>query len=308
MSFVEKALRKMQTAPAEKTAGGRIESSVISSPVRSQLVEANPPELAERALSSEQLQQLPLINIDRELLRSEGMLPPVSQEHLVQGQFRYIKRTIIRAAFDPAQQIPTNPPRVIMLTSALAGDGKTFTCLNLALSLAMEHDYTVTLVDGDVAKPHISKLLGALNRPGLLDAVRDPSLQISSIVTRTSVPNLYFVPAGKQTETATELMASQRMGDLMLQLADLGPNNLVVFDSSPMLLTSEARVLAGRVQQVLLVIKAGITPQHVVRESVDILGDIGARVGVILNNADTKGLTGYGYGYVYGKDAGETAR
>ena len=303
MSLVEKALRKLQsgTPPASRDVVTEHRAAVVGTPASAGVTQGSGSVSGGRSEAG-WLHDLPLINVEKDVLRRAGMLAPVTQERLLMGQFRDIKRTIIRAAFDPAQRNEANASRIIMLTSALPGDGKTFTCLNLAMSLAMERDFMVTLVDGDVAKPHITKLFGAEGRLGLLDAVTDPNLQIESVITRTNVPGLFFVPAGRRNETATEMMASHRMGDLFQQLANLSPNNLVVFDSSPMLLTSEARVLAGRVQQVLLVVKAGVTPQHAVKEAVDVLADIGARVGVVLNNADTKGLTGYGYGYGYGSE------
>ena len=128
-----------------------------------------------------------------------------------------------------------------MMASAMPGEGKTFTSINLALSMALEKDLSVLLVDADVAKPHISRTFGVEQEPGLLDLLKDESSRVESVILPTDVPNLCILPAGKQSDTATELLASQRMQIVANHLEATDPNRIVLIDSPPLLLTSDAR-------------------------------------------------------------------
>jgi protein-tyrosine kinase len=236
-------------------------------------------------------------------LRNAGLMPPEAQEHQLAQQYRTVKRPLIKAAFEPVD-VPTGEKaksgRSIMVSSALPGDGKTFTSLNLAMSLAKEQDCSVLLVDGDVAKPHLSRVLGAAEQEGLIDVLGDSDRPATGAVLPTSVPGLSFMPVGRRSESMTELLASVRMQRIVEELVGLDPQLLVVVDSPPILLTSEARVLASLFGQVLMVVRAGTTPQHAVLEALQILGD-GAPVKFLLNEAVHNPATSY-YGYGYGDE------
>jgi len=250
------------------------------------------------------------VRIDHEALRTGGFLPPEQHERELAHQFRTIKRPLIRHAF-PADGAgfgtSTATGRSIMVSSALPGEGKTFTAVNLALSLAMEKDHSVLLVDGDVAKPNISQIFGAGGEPGLLDLLASAERRVESVILTTDTPRLSLLPAGKQSELATELLASARMRQVLAALERLDPHLLVVFDSPPILLTSEARVLAGLFEQVVLVVRAGTTQQQAVLDAVEAIGTKpGLRL--VLNQAHRAGAASnyYGYGYAYGYTPGET--
>jgi receptor protein-tyrosine kinase len=289
MSLVEKALLKLQSTAAVSRDAGSVRQL------------DNGTDTVESGVDDEQIElnALPRLLIDTVSLQDEGLLASGDQERVLRGQLRQIKRSVMRSALksdDGNQTIR----RTIMVTSALSGDGKTFSTLNLALGLAMERDCSVVLVDADVLKPQISRLLGAEKRLGLLDVLADAAVGIKDVLLSTNIPNLYFLPSGQKVETATELFSSRRMQDVAEQLSTLTSNMLVLFDSSPLLLTSEARVLAGLMQQILIVVKAGVTPQSAVRESMDVLEDASARAGVVLNDVRSNGLSTYAYGYEYG--------
>jgi exopolysaccharide/PEP-CTERM locus tyrosine autokinase len=186
-----------------------------------------------------------------------------------------------------------------MMASALPGDGKTFTSINLALSISRERDTTVVLVDADVAKPHISRIFGVDQELGLLDALSDPSLDIESLVLPTDVKGLSILPAGKPREHATELVASSQMKDVVRRLIAAHAHRIALFDSSPLLVSSESRALAAFVGQVALVVRAGRTPRQAVLDAIGHLGE-GKSVGLVLNQGRasfSEGLYGYGYGY-----------
>lgn len=297
MSIVEKALRKFQ-ADRQTLRTQRSEGQHLP-PVVGQVVEraeppVSPPRAAEHPISIARPQKV--VHIDRDLLRRAGLLPPESQEHELADQYRVIKRPLIQHAFERHSQASNaGPPQLIMMASALPGDGKTFTCINLSLSMSLEKDYSVLLVDADVAKPHISRVFGVENEPGLLDVVTDPSLPIESVILPTDVPRLQIIPAGRRSETATELLASRRHREIVNRLAELNPRGLVLFDSPPILLTSEARTLAGLVGQIVVVVRAGVTPQQALKDTIAILGP-DRHISLVLNQAEIGGPMSYYYG------------
>ena len=91
----------------------------------------------------------------------------------------------------------------------MAGEGKTFSSINLALSMAREKDHSVLLVDADVAKPQTSEIFGATDEPGLLDLLEDSKMKPKSAILQTDVPGLTILPAGRSRESATELLAER---------------------------------------------------------------------------------------------------
>lgn len=244
------------------------------------------------------------VRIDHEALRTGGFLPPEEHERELAHQFRTIKRPLIRHAFPPDTVgfgMTSANGRSIMVSSALPGEGKTFMAVNLALSMAMEKDHAVLLVDGDVAKPNVSQLFGALGEPGLLDVLADPDRPVDSVILSTNTPRLSLLPAGKRSELATELLASVRMRQILENIERLDPHLLIVFDSPPILLTSEARVLAGLFEQIVLVVRAGSTQQQAVIDSIEAIGHKPG-LKLVLNQATHVGPSGdyYGYGQAYG--------
>jgi protein-tyrosine kinase len=303
MSIVERAIKKLQATgqsprphsrrPDPSTAVGRVVEDQHPGPV-----DATQPRL--QALIGNVGKT---VVIDYEALRRNRLLPPESQQREFDHQYRILKRPLIKHAFKSAagQDRVGVSSRTIMVTSALPGEGKTFTAINLALSLSMEKDHGVLLVDGDVAKPRVSHLFGVADEPGLLDVLSERERSIESVVLPTDVPGLSILPAGRGSDTATELLASDRMRQKVIErLSELDPNGLVVVDSPPMLLTSEARVLASLFGQIVLVVRANYTPQQAVQQAIGLIGE-GPRLGLVLNQALHEGPgDGYGYGYGYG--------
>ncbi|MGO4470226.1 XrtA-associated tyrosine autokinase, partial [Pseudoduganella sp. RAF53_2] len=180
--------------------------------------------------------------------------------------FRIIKRPLIKRAFAPRK--PTdNPGNLIMITSSLPGEGKTFTAINLAMSIAMELDHTVLLVDADVARPSVLRTLGLPAQRGLMDILLDDKLDMADVMLRTNVNTLSLLPAGTANPRATELLASHTMKALVMEIANRYPDRIVIFDSPPLLLTSESHVLASNMGQIVMVVEAERTTQHAVKES-----------------------------------------
>ncbi|MFC3378740.1 XrtA-associated tyrosine autokinase [Rugamonas sp. CCM 8940] len=184
-----------------------------------------------------------------------------------------------------------------MITSALAGEGKTYCSINLAMSIAMELDHTVLLIDADVARPSVLKALGLPPQPGLMDLLLDDSLDLADVMLRTNVNTLSILPAGTANLRATELLASQSMKALVLEIAQRYPDRIIIFDSPPLLLTSEARVLAGHMGQIVVVVESQQTTQHAVLEGLRRLEGCD-NVSLIYNKSrDFAGTETYDYHY-----------
>ncbi len=233
--------------------------------------------------------------LDPNALRAAGMLPPVHQEHEIAQQYRRIKRPLINNALGRGVPQPAGG-NIIMITSAVPGEGKTFMSLNLACSMRLEEDITVLLVDGDVVNPRLTQILGLEGRPGLLDLVKDPTLSAEQAIVPTDLPGLSFLPAGHQEANATELVASARMHQVVSKLGSDNPSRLVLFDSAPLLVTTESQALAHFAGQVLLVVHADQTPQHVVLDALETLTEDKA-VFLVLNQTTRHSHAGYYYEY-----------
>jgi len=235
------------------------------------------------------------IPINQDALRAAGLLPPPHQERELAQQYRQIKRPIINRAL--GRGVPTVPQgNLVMIASSVPGEGKTFMSLNLALSMRLEEDVTVLLIDGDVVNPRMSQVLGVQDEPGLLDVVKDPTMSVTSVVLPTEVPGLSFLPAGRPSDNATELLASVRMHQVVIQLASEDGARLVLFDSAPLLLTTESHALAQIAGQILLVVRAGQTSQHLVFEAIETIGE-DKPLSLVLNQCVRQP---HGYYYQYG--------
>lgn len=285
MSLVEQALKKLQAArggvaPAPTPVRVHARTGAAASPPAAPVVRSTR-----------------VVNLNREQMRAAGVLAPPQEERRILQQFRQIKRPLVANALGRGTP-PLANGHLIMMASALPGDGKTFTSINLALSLALEKDVNVLLVDADVAKPHITRIFGVDGEPGLLDVLRDEHLDAESVILATDVPNLSILPAGRPSDTATELLASDRMQAVAARLGSADPKRIVLLDSPPLLLTTESRAMASVVGQIVLVVGAGSTPQKAVFDALDILGE-GKHIGLVLNQSDENAHEGY-YDY-YGQ-------
>ncbi len=206
------------------------------------------------------------VELDLNRMRDMGMVTAAGGRTLLVEDFRIIKRPLIKRAF--AEPIPGQPPgNLIMITSSVPGEGKTYCAINLAMSIAMELDHTVLLIDADVARPSVLRTLGLPAQRGLMDILLDDKLDLSDVMLRTNVDTLSILPAGTSTPRATELLASQTMKTFVYEIANRYPDRIVIFDSPPLLLTSEAHVLASHMGQIVLVVESETTTQHAVKES-----------------------------------------
>ncbi len=238
-------------------------------------------------------------DLDLERLKSLGMVTPDAPRSRIADEFRVIKRPIVGNALGRSGT-RVKDGNLVMVTSSLPGEGKTFTSINLALSIAMELDTTVLLVDGDVAHPDFQKRLGVKNSPGLLELLTRDDLDVGDVLVHTNIPSLSIIPAGTPHRQATELLASEQMTILLRELSSRYPDRVIIFDSPPLLATTEARVLATHMGQIVMVVAADNTRQQVVNLAMATIENCDV-VLMVLNKADKTDVGTY-YGY-YGDAA-----
>ncbi|MDD2882819.1 MAG: XrtA-associated tyrosine autokinase [Rhodoferax sp.] len=242
------------------------------------------------------------ITIDMDALVASGIVSPNAPRSQIADQYRVVKRPLIKNAMGKGASLIKHG-NLIMVTSALPGEGKSFTALNLAMSIATELDNTVMLVDADVARPSVMRMLGLPNGPGLLDLVLDESADLSSVLLKTNIDKLTILPSGSPHPRATELLASDAMIRLLEDIATRYSDRIIVFDSPPLLPTTEARVLATHMGQIVVVVHAGKTLQSEVRQALATIESCPVKL-LLLNKANTLFKGGYGYGYGYGSGYG----
>jgi len=245
-----------------------------------------PPPAAEAAFAD--------INLVR--LRQRGIVTHDSGRTSVAEDFRIIKRQLLKDARSAAGGAGQRG-NLVVVTSALPGEGKTFCAINLAMSISMEKDARALLVDADVARPSVLRVLGLEAERGLMDVLLNGSTDLSDVIMRTNVPSLSLLPAGRASRHATELLASRNMSHLLEELASRYPDRIIIFDSPPLLLTTEASVLVSQMGQVVMVVEAETTTQVAVKEALSRI-DHSPSINLIYNKSRAfPGVEYYGYGY-----------
>ena len=293
MSVIENALQKLrQRSGPGGGAGSR--GAILRTPPEGARPAAPPVTVAARPSGAHEAPAR-RIAVDLTSLRRLGYLASDEQRRRVADEYRKIKRPLIEQAFakEAAPEM-----RLVLISSPLPGDGKTFTTINLALSMARERDLSVLLIDADAAKGQVSEVFGVRKEPGLIDALLNESLDVESLIVRTDVPGLELLPAGRQVENATELLASARMAQIAARLTTHSARRIALIDSSPLLASSEAGSLLRVPGQIVLVVRASVTPRHAVFEALAHIDERKLR-GLIFNQARLPRGEGYYY-YGYG--------
>jgi protein-tyrosine kinase len=331
MSIVERALQKAQakakverdkptatpaaSAPAAATAPAPVPAVKPEIPVEqpqpSAYVRARPADDDDLSLTSRDLKAI--VQIDMERLRGLGRLSTEDMSRQTDDEIRRIKWPLLKA-IEGAEGVKPARNNVVLVTSALPGEGKTFTSLNLALSIVRDREMRVVLVDGDVARPGLTPALGLEGRPGLNDALLDVAREISSVTYQTDVEGLFFVPAGTWHPHSPEFFAGSRMPQLMESLSRRVGHGVVIFDSPPLLATNEAQVATRFAGQVLIVVRADETEQQAVLDAIELI-DKDVPISAVLNRCKPSLLSRYygqyyysgGYGKGYGYDRAREA-
>lgn len=223
------------------------------------------------------------VTIDFQRMRTSGIVTPQAEHGPTAEEFRLIKRPLLLKAMETGPEAIRNG-NLIMVASARPGEGKTFCAISLAMSIAQERDLTVLLIDADVIKPEIPAAMGFEAELGLVDLMSDENLDVPDVLLRTQLENLSILPAGRQNDLATELLASERMEAFVEDIAKRYPDRIIVFDSPPALLSSIAGVLALHVGQTLFVVEAERTSQTALDNALGLVASC-KNISLLLNKA-----------------------
>ena len=325
MSSIEKAMRKQaeadknkqnkQNEPANEVRVSVTQDTQIDLKPEGQQV------LAEKAPTSEQetLTTEPLINettqanldndpltlgqhleIDLERLEQKGFVALSKKRTLINEEFRSIKRKLLNNAFGGLAKT-LNHSNLILVSSSRPNEGKTFCAVNLALSIALEKDKTVLLVDADVLKPSVSKTLELGANAGLIEYLSGEVEDVSSVIYQTNVENLRVIPAGLPHYLSNELLSSDKMQQLFDEFASRYPDRIVIFDCPPLLGVNETTVMAEQCGQGVIVVEEFKSKLTEVKKAVDLLPEemaVGLVMNKVIDPSDTQG-----YGYYYGSGA-----
>ena len=310
-SLIEKAAERLEQL---RQAGADMPAQVLPSALNTPAAPVVPVAAVEAAVSGATFAPEPVVSVSRRVhlnfaaLETEGIVTPDSPRTQIADQYRVIKRPLIANAMGKGASVIANG-NLIMVTSALAGEGKSFTAINLAMSIATELDNTVMLVDADVARPSVLRMLKLPPSPGLLDMLLDDHADLSKMLLKTNVEKLSVLPSGTPHPRATELLASDAMTALLEDLSRRYSDRIIIFDSPPLLLTTESRVLASHMGQIVMVVHAERTQQSDVQSALATIEACPVKM-LVLNQARTFARGGYsaGYGYGYGYGYGETPR
>ncbi len=238
------------------------------------------------------------LNLGR--LREGRMVTPDNRASVTYNEFRAIKRKLLPMTRDPETHATTK--NIVMVTSALAGAGKTYTAMNLAICLAAERNLDVILVDGDVVRASVAHYFEGAPAEGLLDLLTGRRQLIDEVLTRCAeVPNLHLLFAGRRDDTSPELLASQRMAEVCSALSRRFRESVVVIDAPPVLATAEPSALAMHVNHLLMVVAAGQASRHHVEEA--LAGVVACpSINLIFNKSpEWQRSTPYSYYYSYGE-------
>ena len=224
---------------------------------------------------------------------------------LTAEQFRKLRTYLFRHK-------SSESPKTIMVTSANSGEGKTLVATNLAIGIARDLHSHALLVDCDLRNPMIGNRFGLENTKGLANYLMGNG-NIPELIMKTEIERLTILPGGKAQDNPTELIGSKKMEALVQELKSRYRDRYVIFDATPLLATAEPEVLAKLVDEILIVVRAGVTPRETVKQAIASL-EKKKILGLVLNDVKFKssGLSSryfgsdgydyrYGYGYGYGK-------
>lgn len=209
----------------------------------------------------------PVHEVNRELLRENGMIDPDGGVTELLEEFRIVRRELL----GDARENGSAEARRILVCSPHPGEGKTYCATNLAIAMAAERDIEVLLVDADFAKPSIPGLLGIEPGRGLMDCLADASISPEELVISTDINGLFVLPAGNRTTLDTEYLASKRTRAVLDRLSQGAPDRIVIFDTPPALAASPAAELAKHVGQALLIVRADVTGQSALEDAYQLL-------------------------------------
>jgi receptor protein-tyrosine kinase len=233
------------------------------------------------------------VTVDRVALARNGILIPSSQRSRSTEEFRIIKRHVLAKYASEAEAGSAHRARAIMVTSARPGEGKSFTAISLALSIASEQDLKVLLIDSDTRRHSVQKMMGIAADIGLIDLLSDPAIDFSDVVVRTNIPNLSIMPAGNPDIHIPELLSSRRTRTLFDEMTRRYADRFIIFDAPPCLASSDPTVLAELVGQIVFVVEADRTQTDEIEAALNLIGAC-PNIGLLLNKVRNRASDRFG--------------
>jgi receptor protein-tyrosine kinase len=208
--------------------------------------------------------------LDIPTLERGGLVIGRKSRTRISEEFRIAMGHILRT-LQEAYTAGSGSANLIMVTSARPGEGKSFTALNLAGSLAQQSQREVLLIDVDAKQRPMTYELGLTDASGLLDLVANPSLKVEDLLVRTAIPNLSFLPIGSRLPDNSEMLASRPVSAVVERLGRRFANRLIIIDAPPCLSTSDPSGLAPIVGQTLMVVEAERTQRNELEAALDLI-------------------------------------
>ncbi len=250
--------------PVQPVRAARSQQSATAAPPA-----AAAPRQTRRMPQAEPVAQSRQVSLDRNALRAHGIALPSAGRSRIAEEFRIVKRQVVAKFLD---EIDTDPEaqknRVIMVTSAKPGEGKTFAAINLALSIASEQDLKVLLIDLDTRHHAMQDMMGIPAGRGLTDLLSNPDVDFADVVLRTNMPNLAVMPAGHPDNRGPELLSSKRTREMFDEITQRYSDRFIIFDAPSCLASSDPSTLSGLIGQVVFVVEADQTQQEEVEAGI----------------------------------------
>jgi protein-tyrosine kinase len=245
------------------------------------------------------------VRLDFRALRQNGCITPDNMTSSISNEFRGIKRKLLQKVRDPQTRAAVS--NLIMVTSSLPGEGKTFSSINLALSLAAERGLQVLLIDADVIRPSVGNMFVAPPNEGLTDLLTGKVGHVSDVLHRCAdIPNLAVIFAGNPSANTPELISSGKMANLCRELSARYPDRVIVLDTPPVLASTEPAILASYVHHLLMVVAADQTDRHQLRKSLETVASCQS-VSLLFNKAPSWNEAEYIAYYGYANSGAPTA-
>lgn len=244
------------------------------------------------------------LNLDFDRLEKFGFITPTTIDLDLARDFSMVKRRLFRRLcfFGPEVDEKGGPTKrrcpVVLITSGNPGEGKTFSAINFALSLAIEEQLNVLLVDSDLANPSVTRVIGFPHRKhGLFECLVNRGADLDDMMMKIEQIPLTIMPAGEATKSPSSLLGGKPMSDLLKRIKALDRYDMIVMDGPPLLATTEAAVLAPHADEVVLVIGAGEATGTQLDASLDLLDISSEKVSLLLNRAVISERRAANYGY-----------
>jgi len=259
MDLTRKALEKARKGKP----GGRPVFSLASLPAAKQ----GPEEI--------HYQDTIVVGLDEDVLRANRIVAALEDEPLA-DRYRILRAEVLR-------RLSAARHTTLAICSPGPGEGKTLTAVNLAISMAMDVNQTVLLVDLDLRRPSVARVLGIQPKAGIDDYIRGAA-ELRDCMVNPGTERLVILPARAPIDKSSEMLASPRMAQLAHELKNRYPDRIVIYDMPPLLTTDDCLAFMPYVDATLLVVAEGMTKEQELGRAMSMMRDSHV-IGAILNNS-----------------------